>query len=84
MSGSSASHRIATPHFLLGFRDHFQVVSVMGAESEVPSNSDEPAMSGPGRDDDKGGHSEDDFDFRVPKIMEEVKRYIRSIDINAL
>jgi hypothetical protein len=56
----------------------------MGAESEIPSDLDESAISSLGTGGDKGDHREGEVDPRVPKIMEDVMRYIRSIDVNTL
>ena len=72
--------------FLFGYRDPLpqDAAFSMGAESEIPPESDRSAVRGPWTDGDEGEHGEGDLDWRVPRIMEDVKRYIRSIDISTL
>jgi hypothetical protein len=86
MTRSELMHRVATPKLLFGSRDPIPLHTPFSlkAESEISSDLDESAVSGPWRGDDKGDHREGEVDPRVPKIMEDVMRYIRSIDVNAL
>jgi len=86
MSRSDLSHLKAFPPFLFGYRDPLSRAAgvSMGAESEFPQDPDLAAASDPWRDGDKGGHAEGELDPRIPKIMEDVMRYIRNIDINTL
>ena len=86
MSRSELIHRLATSRLLYGSRDAFPLHPPfsMGTESEIPSDFDESAVSGPWGEGDKGDHREGELDFRVPKIMADVMRYIRSIDVNTL
>ena len=86
MSRSELIPRMATSRLLYGSRDAFPLHTPfsLGAESEIPSDFDESAVSSPWREGDKGDHRESELDFRVPKIMEDVMRYIRSIDVNTL
>jgi hypothetical protein len=56
----------------------------MEAESEIPLDSDESAVSPPWQEADKRDHADGEPDFHLPKIMEDVMRYIRSIDVNSL
>jgi hypothetical protein len=71
---------------LFGYRDPpSRAAGVsMGATSEIPRDPDSAAASDPWRAGDERGHAEGEHDPRIPKIMEDVMRYIRSIDINAL
>jgi hypothetical protein len=56
----------------------------MEAESEIPLDSDESAVSGSWREGDKKDQADGEPDFQVPRVMEQVMRYIRSIDVNSL
>jgi hypothetical protein len=86
MSRSELMHRVAASTLLYGYRDPLPLHPPFSVETEsqVPSEPDEPVVSGPWRGDDKGDHREGEVDPRVPKIMEDVMRYIRSIDVNTL
>jgi hypothetical protein len=86
MSRSDLSHRMAFPPILFGYRNPLSRAAgaSTGADSEIPPDPDLAATRDPWRDGDKGGHPEGELDPRIPKIMEEVMRYIRNIDINTL
>jgi len=86
MSRSDLSQRMAIPLFLLGYRDPLSRATggTIGVESEVPPDPDLAAARDPWRDGDKRGHAEGELDPQIPKIMEDVMRYIRNIDINTL
>jgi hypothetical protein len=86
MARSELTYRMATSRLLFGSRDPLPLHPSFSlkAESEISSDLDESAVSGPWRGDDKGDHREGEVDPRVPKIMEDVMRYIRSIDVNTL
>jgi hypothetical protein len=79
-------HRLACPPFMFGYRNPLSRAAEgsMGAESEIPQDPDLAAARDPWRDGDKGGHPEGELDPRIPKIMEDVMRYIRNIDVNTL
>lgn len=86
MPGSELSHLMSFLPFLFGYRDPFSRAAgfSMGAESQSPQDPDLAAVGDPWRDGDKGVHAEGELDPRIPKIMEDVMRYIRSIDISTL
>ena len=86
MPGSELSHLMSFLPFLFGYRDPLSRAAgfSMGAESQSPQDPDLAAVGDPWRDGDKGVHAEGELDPRIPKIMEDVMRYIRSIDINTL
>jgi hypothetical protein len=77
---------MAFPPTLFGYREPISRAAVgsAGAESEIPPDQDLAAVRDPWRDGDTGGPTEGELDPRIPKIMEDVMRYIRNIDINAL
>jgi hypothetical protein len=84
MPPSLLPHLTAFP--LFGYRDPLPQHGTlsMDAEREIPQDPDRNAGSDRWSDSDKGGHAEGELDPRIPKIMEDVRRYIRSIDINTL
>jgi hypothetical protein len=86
MSRSDLSHLTVFSPFLFGYRDPLPQhgASLMGAESEIPQEPDPAAGSDRWSDGAKGGRAEDELDPRIPKIMEDVRRYIRGIDVNTL
>jgi hypothetical protein len=86
MSPRDLSHLRTFPPFLFGYRDPLSRAAgvSMGAASEIPQDQDSAAASDPWRAGDKRGALEGELDPRVPKIMEDVMRYIRNIDINSL
>jgi hypothetical protein len=86
MSHRGLWYMITFSPLLFGYRDPlYRATGVsMGAASEIPLDPDSAAASDPWRAGDERGHAEGEFDPRIPKIMEDVMRYIRSIDINAL
>jgi len=86
MSPRDLSRLITFPPFLFGYRDPLSRAAggSVGAASEIPQDQDSAAASDPWRAGDKRGHAEGELDPRVPKIMDEVMRYIRNIDINTL
>jgi len=86
MSRGDLSHLTAFPPFLFGSRDPLPQHSAfsMGAESEIPQEPDPAAGNDRWSDGDRRGHAEGELDPRIPKFMEDVRRYIRSIDINTL
>lgn len=86
MTGSELIYRMATSRLLYGYRapSPLHTPFLVGAESEIPSDLDESAVSSPWTENDKGDHREGEVDPRVPKIMEDVMRYIRRIDVNTL
>ncbi|HVO85013.1 MAG TPA: hypothetical protein VMU60_11365 [Syntrophobacteria bacterium] len=71
---------------LLGYRDPLSRAAgfSMAPDGEILEDPDAAAASDPWRAGDKRGHAEGELDPRIPKIMEEVMRYIRNIDINTL
>lgn len=85
MSRSDLSHLLSVLPFLFAYPDPRSRAAgfSMGAESESPQDPD-LAVGDPWRDGDKGARAEGEFDPSIPKIMEDVMRYIRSIDINTL
>jgi hypothetical protein len=86
MSRSGVLHRPATSKLLYGYRNPLPLHPPlsMEAESEIPLDSDESAVSPPWQEADKRDHADGEPDFHLPKIMEDVMRYIRSIDVNSL
>jgi hypothetical protein len=86
MSRGDLSHLVMLLTFLFGYRDPLSRAGgfAMGAEGEIPEDPDSAAASDPWRAGDKRGHAEGELDPRIPKIMEEVMRYIRNIDVNTL
>jgi hypothetical protein len=86
MSRRELIDRVATSTLLFGYRDPLPLHSPfsMEAESEIPLDSDESAVSGSWREGDKKDQANGEPDFQVPRVMEEVMRYIRSIDVNSL
>jgi len=86
MTRSELIYRMAASWLLFGSRDPSPLHTPfsMGAESEIPSDLDESAVSSPWTGDDKANHRQGEVDPRVLKIIEDVMRYIRSIDVNTL
>lgn len=86
MSRRDLSHLMTFPPFLFGYRDPLSLAAGVstGAASEVPPDPDSAAASDLWRSGDKRGRAEGELDPRIPKIMEDVRRYIRNIDINTL
>jgi len=86
MSRRDFSHLEMLLTTLFGYRNPFSRAAgfSMAAEGESPGDTDSAAVSNPWRAGDKREIEEGELDPRIPKIMEEVMRYIRNIDINTL
>ena len=53
-------------------------------EKASPSESQSPQFTGNWQKRENGEHSDGDEDIRLHELMEDIKRYIRSIDIGNL
>jgi hypothetical protein len=86
MSCRGPSYLITFSTFLFGYRDPLSRAAgiSMAAASEISQDPDSAAASNPWRAGDERGPAEGELDPRIPKIMEDVMRYIRNIDIEAL
>ena len=86
MSRRGLSHLVTLWPFSLGYRDPLSRAAglSMGAVGEIPPEPDSAAASDPWRGGDKRGNPDAELDPRIVKIMEDVMRYIRNLDINTL